>query len=137
MERKGVKLLLAPGTKVPRWVTVQDLNVRTGWERLNGKRVRTVSIADGEAFFGPEGVVDVRVPGARSFLTAFAPLKVFEIRDLEGGLLRRNYFFCEKCVANSGKIEGEPELIAGTCGKYDAKFLCSTPGCDNSWSREI
>ena len=86
--RNGIEVLFEPKTRVPLWVRNQTLNVQLGLGQLNGRRVRSLKIRKGEASFFPSGGVHVKMPGSGEFWVAFQPMKVLEIRDLKGNLIK-------------------------------------------------
>ena len=148
MKRKGTQLLLAPGTRIPCWIANQDLsvsvalgeNVSVALGEKDGvyrKHIKILSVRGGEAMFGADGVVWVKMPGSSKWRSGFAPRKVLKILDLSGKVLARNWFFCEKCVANSGEIVGEPRPRPEPASRCDATFACETPECGNSWKLVI
>ena len=102
--KKGVQILLEPGTRVPVWIRNQTLNVRLGRKRLNGRTVRSLKISEGEASFFPGGGVDVKMPGSGEFWGAFQPMKVLEIRDLGGNVIKRNQYLCTECATSRAPL---------------------------------
>jgi hypothetical protein len=112
--RIGIKLLVETGTRVPNWIRNQTLNVKVGRERLNGRTVRSLKIRKGEASFFPGGNVVVKMPGSDEFWGAFPPMKVLEIHDLKGALIKRNHYLCTKCATLTGKMENhKPSDVNG------------------------
>lgn len=127
--KKGIEILLTAGTRIPLWISNQTLNIKVTGKTTKGRRVRSLQIKGGEAFFGPAGVVDIKMPGSGEFWVAFHPLKVLEINDLEGNLIKRNYCLCEKCFTNTGKIvEDSP---SEKYGRRDVVTQCTE--CGNTW----
>ncbi|TAL49540.1 hypothetical protein EPN83_00120 [Patescibacteria group bacterium] len=127
--RIGIKLLVEPGTRVPKWVRNQTLNVEVGRESLNGRIVRSLKIRKGETSFFPGGGVVVKMPGSDEFWVAFQPMKVLEIRDLKGNLIKRNHYLCTECATLTGKVENhKPSDVAGL---VDADFKCTQ--CRHQW----
>jgi len=133
-KNKGVKIYLVPRTRIPVWIRIQDLNVSVEKRKIGRGRVRILTIKGGEAAFYPGGGVGVVMPGSNQFWAAFASLKVLKIEDLEGREIVHNYFLCQTCFTNTGKMIGKPretELWA----RYDADFQCSV--CGHKWSHRI
>ncbi|MDP2671871.1 MAG: hypothetical protein Q8P13_05475 [bacterium] len=106
--KEGVKLLLEPGTRIRNWIRVQDLNIEVCNEERNGRNLRVLVVREGEASFIPGGWVAIRMPGSSEFWTAFAPLKVLEIRNLNGPIHERNWHMCIKCSTLTGKALTQP-----------------------------
>ncbi len=132
--KKGVQILLEPGTRVPVWIRNQTLNVRLGRKRLNGRTVRSLKISEGEASFFPGGGVDVKMPGSGEFWGAFQPMKVLEIRDLGGNVIKRNQYLCTECATLTGKMEShEPSTVVA--GRVDAIFKCTR--CGYQWELKM
>src|SRR3989344_4209645 len=132
--KKGVQILLEPGTRVLDWIRNQTLNVELGRERLNGRTVRSLKIRKGEASFFPGGGVEVRMPGSAKFRVAFLPMKVLEIRDLGGNLIKRNHYLCTECGTLPGKMESyEPSTVVA--GRVDAIFKCTQ--CGYRWELKM
>lgn len=127
--KKGVEIPLATGTRIPLWISNQSLNVKVIGKTIMGRHVRSLQIKEGEARFGVVGVVEVKMPGSGEFWVAFQPLKVLEIRDLEGNLIKRNYCLCEKCFTNTGKISKESP--SEKYGRVDVVMQCTE--CGNTW----
>ena len=132
--RKGIKLLLEPGTRVRNWIRYQTLNVEIGQEQLNRRNIRFVKIRKGEALFFTGGSVGVKMPGSAEFILAFQPLKVLEIRDLKDNLIKRNHYLCTECAALTGKTESYEQSTV-VAGSVDAKFRCGQ--CLHSWELRI
>ena len=128
--KAGVKILLEPGTRVRNWIRYQTLNVKLARERLNGRMVRSLKIHKGEASFFPSGGVEVRMPGSGEFRVAFRPMKVLEICDLKGNLIKRNHYLCTECATLTGKMENykPSEEVSGL---VDANFKCIQ--CKHQW----
>jgi hypothetical protein len=98
-------------------------------EYLGKKRIRILEIrGGGEACFIPKGSVAVRMPNSNEFWGAFAPRNVLKIVSFPGKQERRNWLFCEKCVANSGRIIIS-KLIRGSNRRL-LKIACS---CGKEW----
>lgn len=131
---KGVKIYLVSGTRIPKWIKMQDLNVSVEKKKMGRGWIRILTIKGGEADFLPGGIVGVTMPGCSDFWTAFAPLKVLKITDLKGKLIVSNHHLCEKCFTNTGGMIGEPRKTE-IWAKYDADFQCSV--CKNKWTRRI
>ena len=125
----GVELLLEPGTRMPNWIKNQTLNVEIGSGNLNGRKVRSLKIRKGEALFFPGGGVDVKMPGSGEFRVAFQPMKVIEIRDLKGNLIKRNYHLCAECATRTGEMESYRSSDAQS--HVDASFKCTE--CGYKW----
>lgn len=130
--KKGVEILLRYDTPVPVWISNQDLNVSGSMKTFGEEQVYSLRIKNGEAGFIPGGRVEVKMPGSRRFYVAFKELQVFEIRDLEGKLLKRNYFLCEKCFTNTGKMSKESP--SETYGRTDVVMQCTE--CGNTWEHK-
>ena len=128
----GVEILLISRTRVPIWIRNQTKNVCSGRTRVGPQLVRTIKIRRAGAIFQPGGTVAVKMPGSDEFWTAFLPERVLEIRNLQGKLLQRNYHYCERCVANTGKRQSSRQ-IAGS-GFVDATFVCIQ--CGHTWEKE-
>ena len=127
--RNGVEVLFEPRTRVPLWVRNQTLNVKLGPGQLNGRRVRSLKIRKGEVSFFPSGGVEVKMPGSDEFRVAFQPMKVLEIRDLKGNLLKRNHYLCTECATLTGKMDShKPSDVSGL---VDANFKCAR--CGHQW----
>lgn len=127
---KGVEIILVSGTKVPWWIRSQLRPGETCEKKRRRKRyVRSLKIEKGDAFFAPGGTVEVKMPGSNKYRSAFEPLQVLEIRDSGGHILERNYFLCEKCFANTGRIIGT--LLPNTNGKRDVMMQCTR--CRRKW----
>lgn len=127
--KNGVQLLLEPGTRVRNWVRNQTLNVKVGREQLNRRTVRSLKIRSGVASFFPSGGVEVKMPGSGEFWVAFQPMRVLEIRNLKGNLIKRNYYLCTECATLTGKMENhKPSDVAGC---VDADFKCTH--CGHQW----
>jgi hypothetical protein len=125
--KKGIKLLLEPGTRVRDWIRYQTLNVRVRRERLKGRIIRSLEIRGGEASFFPGGGVEVKMPGSAEFRCAFQPMKVLEIHDLRGKLIKRNHHLCTECATLTGKMEShKPSTVIA--GRMDATFKCTQCG---------
>ena len=131
--RKGVKLLLESGTRVRKWIRYQTLNVEVHRGRLKGRTIRFLTIRGGEASFIPGGGVQVKMPGSAESRCAFLPMKVLEIRDLRGKLIKRNHHLCTECANLTGKVESykESTIIAGLA---DMTFKCTL--CGHQWKLE-
>jgi len=127
--KKGVEILLRYDTPIPAWISNQDLNVSGSMKTFGKEQVYSLRIKNGEAIFIPGGRAEVKMPGSQRFYVAFEELQVFEIRDPEGNLLKRNYFLCEKCFKNTGKISKESP--SETHGRTDVVMQCTE--CDNTW----
>ncbi len=126
----GVKLVLEPGTRVPRWIRYQELNVETGRERLNGRAVRFLKIRKGQASFFVQGTVIVKMPGSKKMHGAFQPMRVLEIRDLKGNyLIKRNHYLCTGCATLTGKKVSHKS--SERSGFVDVIFECSQ--CEHRW----
>ena len=110
---KGVQLFLEPGTRVPGWVRNQDLNVKIRRERLRGRTTRLLLIRKGEAQFCNGGGVVVKMPGSSKWWGVFVPMKVLEIRDLKGVLIKRNYHLCTECSTLTGRVESYKQVEGG------------------------
>ena len=56
-------------------------------------------------------------------------MKVLEVRDLKGNLIKRNYYLCTECATLTGKMENhKPSDVAG---HEDADFKCTH--CGHQW----
>lgn len=128
--RNGIELLLEPGTRVPNWVRNQTLNIEIGREHLNGRTIRSLKIRKGEASFFPGGGVVVKMPGSDEFWVAFQPMKVLEIHDLKGNLIKRNHYLCTECATLTGKMM-EDYKPSDVSGLVDANFKCTQ--CGHRW----
>ena len=100
-----------------------------GSENFDGRVVRSLKIRNGEASFFPSGGVQVKMPGSDESWVAFRPMKVLEIRDLKGNLIKRNHYLCTKCCILTGKRESERQSDA--CGLIDANLMCTN--CGKRW----
>ena len=127
----GVEILLIPGTRIPRWISVQDKNVTVIRKILNGQDVRSLRLKRGDAAFMPGGGIGVLVPYSSWHAMAFREDKVLEIRTLGGKLLKRNYYMCKQCVRVSGKIQGKQKLSERAAGKLETDFKCTN--CGHGW----
>jgi len=125
----GIEVLFEPRTRVPLWVRSQTLDVELGPRELKGRRVRSLKISEGEALFLPGGAVGVKMPGSDEFWVAFEPMKVLEIRDLNGKLIKRNHYLCTECATLTGKIESCKS--SEVAGHDDANFKCTQ--CKLQW----
>lgn len=127
--RKKLEILLKPRTRVCRWIKNQTLNVEIGVRDMNGRKVRSLKIRNGEALFSPGGGVIVKMPGSSEFWLAFGPMKVLEIRkpEKDGAVsIIRNHHLCTECGLLSGQaIASTPGLIAG---RMDISFKCNDCG---------
>src|SRR3989344_9571332 len=128
--KKGVEILLVSGTRIPKWISNQTLNVKVARKVIQGKNVRSLQIKGGESGFGPGGMVDIKMPGSDEWWTAFDIPKVLEIIDLKGNLIKRNWCLCEKCFTNTGKATKESPSKE-VYGRIDFTFQCTE--CGNVW----
>ncbi|PIZ00814.1 hypothetical protein COY62_01010 [bacterium (Candidatus Howlettbacteria) CG_4_10_14_0_8_um_filter_40_9] len=131
---KGVKIFLEPGTRIPRWISSQDLNVTTGSEqyKASSRKCRVLEIRGGEASFFSGGSVVVKMPWSDVFHGAFNEMRVFEIRNLEGnGLIQRNWHLCKEC----GRINGT--MIRSVPSKAYPIYRDSTFGCSEGHQWEL
>lgn len=118
----GVQLRLEPGTRIPIWIRNQSTNVEATRERVNGRTVRLLTIKGSGASFLPGGVVAVKMPGAGEFCVGFQSLKVLEILDLQGNLIKRNHHLCTECFTNTGEMIDSRPAAHGS--RVDATFQC-------------
>ena len=125
----GVEILFESRTRVPLWVRNQTLNVQLGPGQFNGRRVRSLKIRNGEALFFPGGGVVVKMPGSDEFWDAFQPMRVLEIRDLKGNLIKRNHYLCTECATLTGKMESYKS--SDLAGLVDGSFKCTE--CGHQW----
>ena len=131
--RGGVTILYEPGTRLPKFITYQDLNVRQDYFRLGNRLVRRVKIRSAEAFFCPGGRVDVKMPGSEFFRAAFNPLSVLSIRTLGGKTVRSNYLLCLHCGALTGKdVKTTPSEVHG---RDDLDMKCQN--CAREWQETV
>jgi hypothetical protein len=129
----GLQMLLAPGTRIPKWLSISSKFVSVERRIFSGHRVRTLVVRRGLARFVPGGLVALMLPGWGEGWIPFGELKVFQIRNLRGGVLESNFFFCNRCFANTGIQVGEriPPSQAGLPGLLN--FSCP---CGNTWQCE-
>ena len=134
-KNKGAKIYLVSGTRILKWIRMQDLNVTIKKRKMGKGCIRILTIKGGEADFYGGGGVGVTMPGCSGFWVAFAPLKVLKITDLKGKIIESNYYFCDKCFTNTGKvIKSEKSKDTGVWDFFDKTFECSF--CGNQWERK-
>lgn len=126
---KGVRIVLEKGTRVPKWIRVQDERVSRGGAFQGDRTLPTLTIEGGEASFIPGGGVEVKMPGASKFWTAFPPRTVHEIHDLESGrIIKRNKLLCPQCGFILGIQTGTPDTP-----QEPAPFGCES--CRHEWEQ--
>lgn len=129
--RKGVRIYLPPGTRLPRWVRNQDKNIEYERRRIGrGCYVYVLSIRGGEAHFMPGGDVYVKMPGSSEYW-GFSQ-KVLEIRDAGNRLVKRNYYCCKKCMRLTGAVKTSQ---VGTRPGYRNVTMACEP-CQRNWTLE-
>lgn len=122
-------LWLAKGTRIPKWIRVQNLNISVSPVK-NGK-ARQLKILRGRAGFLPGGSVGVVMPGSDQMYIAFGPKKVFLIAQTDG-LQAYNWYYCQKCVDNTGEyIDSEEGTVMG---RRNLKMKCRV--CNHEWTME-
>ena len=126
----GVEILLVKGTRLPRWIRNQDLNVSVGRFCYNGRWIRKLRIIGGEAHFAPMNRISLRMPGSSQHWASFLQDQVLEIRHLNGELLKRNYFMCVVCVANTGVVTQSRQSTT-FYGRDHASLQCQI--CGHTW----
>ena len=76
----------------------------------------------------------MKMPGSGEFWGAFQPMKVLEIRDLGGNVIKRNQYLCTECATLTGKMEShEPSTVVA--GRVDAIFKCTR--CGYQWELKM
>jgi hypothetical protein len=133
MSRKnGVEVHLARGAHIPAWILFQDKKVSVSACWVGKRLFRILRIRGGEARFAPGGSVEVLMPSSKGFRVAFGERKVLKIVDLASGKETRNFFFCERCLANTGQITDSRAEMGASFPAGD-EITCSK--CSGVWHR--
>ena len=137
----GVQVLFDSGTRLPWWFKLcRGVTIRI--EEVKNRRVKVVKIVGGQACFFIGGTILVeRMPGYKGkmgfqLISTDQGLarRALQIRNLAGEVLEQNYYLCESCFRNTGKVverkqDPEPSFKQGVV------IRCTR--CDATWQRRI
>jgi len=101
MKGKSLVFFLTPGTKIPRFISLQDLNI------VKKRKKQFIILKIKKANFGPipSGLV-VKMPGSSLYRLAFYFENTLRVEDAQKRILWKNFYYCENCHANSAIPDG-------------------------------
>lgn len=132
----GVKIFLASGAVVPRWIMAclgekEDI-FSMGFEKFGQKKTRVLTIVGSTASFHYPISDDilVRLPGGtHQWLAGFEARAVLQVTDGDGNVIEQNRWLCPTCLENTGWVS---HCVLGV--ETAEKILICTNGCEK-WTR--
>lgn len=113
----------------------QRLNLYAKTLKESSKVVPVLRIPEGQAEFGPGGVLRMKFPAWEAWreTVGIEGHHVLFILQLSGdGRMEKNWYFCENCATCTGEMK--LHRSGTSAGKMNAEFSCHL--CGKSWWRE-
>lgn len=116
--RVTVRIRLVAGTRLPKWIRCYTKGICVTSEVVQRRRVRSLTMKGGAAFFGTGNMVVVQLPGSRGMPGAIRADKVLEISVIRPApqlaTTIYNYHLCTECYTNtSTAVSDKPAAVAG------------------------
>lgn len=118
--QQGLKLFLAPDTRIPKWLRRamrRESGIRFRYARLERRQVPCLLLPHSVAHITRGGSIELKVPGEVAFRDGLFADTVLQVQDFRGRKIIINLLLCRSCVLPTGvRLAGSTEIRCTVCG---------------------